>query len=49
MGEQYYIHREDERIATRVEETGGRDDWEILGGTDAPKIQILKARRPKIA
>jgi len=37
MGEQYYIHREDERIAKRIEETGGADDWEILGKPDAPK------------
>jgi hypothetical protein len=48
MGEQYYIHREDERIAARIEETGGKDDWEILGNPNAPKVQVLKLTKPKI-
>ncbi|MCL1909074.1 MAG: tyrosine-type recombinase/integrase [Holophagaceae bacterium] len=31
MGEQFYIHREASRVMARIEETGGEDDWLIVG------------------
>jgi hypothetical protein len=41
------IHRDSERIAARIEATGGKDDWDIVGGSSVPKIQQMKTRRPK--
>ena len=45
IGEKFYIHRDSERIAARIEATGGKDDWDIVGGS---KIQQMKTRRPNL-
>jgi hypothetical protein len=44
MVREFYIHREDERIAVRLQEAAGDDDWEIVGGSDVPKIQKFKTK-----
>ena len=47
IGEKFYIHRDSDRIAARVEETGGKDDWDIVGKPAAKVEPMLIRNRAK--